>query len=306
MGKTKIKRKSIFGKIKSFCLIALGAFLAAISIQVFLYPNMLIDGGIIGISLIFARIFGENYLPYFLILFNLPFVYLAYKYIRKSFVLHMLVAIVLFAGFLFLIRNFPPFKAEILEIIVIGGAVLGTGIGLIIRNGGCTDGTEIMAIIINRKFGFTVGQIVLFINIFIFAIYGWIFVDWHIALQSLMTYIVAFKMIDMVIAGLEEVKSVLILTSKPKKISNLIMHQLGLGLTVIPGIGGFSGENRDILFVIVERLDLSELKEIVLHEDESAFMAIENLHEVAYGRHISGVHLKKKKIAKKKPNRLLV
>ena len=155
---------------------------------------------------------------------------------------------------------------------------------MIIRHGGCTDGTEILAILINRKKGFTVGQVIFFINIFIFAAYGWIFDDWHIALRSLMTYIVAFKMMDIVIAGLEELKSVLIMCSKPDKLSKIITHELGLGLTFIKGKGGYSGEDRDILFIIVERLDLAELKEIVLREDPSAFIAIENLHEVAYGR----------------------
>jgi uncharacterized membrane-anchored protein YitT (DUF2179 family) len=99
-----------------------------------------------------------------------------------------------------------------------------------------------------------------------------------------MTYIVAFKMMDLVIAGLEELKSVLILCSKPEKLGKIITHELGLGLTFIKGKGGYSGEDRDILFIIVERLDLSELKEIVLREDPTSFMAIENLHEVAYGR----------------------
>ncbi|MBI3508340.1 MAG: YitT family protein, partial [Chlamydiia bacterium] len=129
-----------------------------------------------------------------------------------------------------------------------------------------------------------VGQVIFFINIFIFGAYGYIFHDWHIALRSLMTYVVAFKMMDIVIAGLEELKSVLIMCSKPEKLSKIITHELGLGLTFIKGKGGYTGEDRDILFIIVERLDLAELKEIVLREDPSAFMAIENLHEVAYGR----------------------
>lgn len=256
----------------------------AIAIRIFLLPNELIDGGVIGISLILARLFGGTYLSLFLLVLNLPFIYLAYKYIRRSFVIYMFAAIVLLALFLSLMEALPPFNADPLEAIVIGGAMLGAGAGLIIRNGGCTDGTEILAILINRKKGFTVGQVIFVINIFIFGAYGWIFSDWHIALRSLMTYIVAFKMMDIVIAGLEELKSVLIMCSKPDKLSKIITHQLGLGLTFIKGKGGYSGEDRDILFIIVERLDLAELKEIVLREDPSAFIAIENLHEVAYGR----------------------
>ncbi|MBS0653236.1 MAG: YitT family protein, partial [Verrucomicrobia bacterium] len=276
--------KTRFHHVSSFFWLAVGAFLAAVSIRIFLLPNQLIDGGVVGVSLILARLYGDSYLSYVLVLLNLPFIFLAYTYIRRTFVIHMLVAVILFAGFLIVLQNAPPFIADPLEIIVFGGAILGVGCGLIIRNGGCLDGTEILAIIINRKKGFTVGQVVLFINVFIFGAYGWIFQDWHIALRSLMTYIVAFKMIDLVIVGLDELKSALIISSKPRELGNAIMNELGLGLTIMHGRGGFSGDTREILFVIIERLDLSELKEIVLREDPAAFMAIEDLHEVVYGK----------------------
>lgn len=291
----KNKSKSFSSYAKNFSLIIFGAFLAALAIRIFLYPNLLIDGGIVGISLICAQLFGDEYLSYFLIALNLPFVYLAFKAIRKSFVLHMLFAILFFAFFLSILRNVAPFHGDTLEIIFFGGVCLGVGVGLIIRGGGCTDGTEILAIILNKKTGFTVGQIVLVINIFIFAGYGLIFKDWHIALKSLLTYIVAFKMIDIVLAGLEEIKYVLIMTSKPLKIKKIIMHELGLGLTVLPGVGGFSGKGTDILMVIVERLDLADLKDLVLREDDGAFMIVQNLQEVAYGKQIGKVSKKRKK-----------
>lgn len=277
--------KSKLHHAAGFAWIAVGAFLAALAIRIFLVPNQLIDGGTIGIALILARLFGADYLSYFLIGLNLPFIYLAYRYIRSSFVLHTLAALLLFAFFIFLLDRAPPFISEPLEIIVIGGALLGIGVGLIIRYGGCIDGSEIMAILINRKKGFTVGQVILFINFFVFAAYGLIFKDWHIALRSLMMYIVAFKMIDLVIVGLDEIKSVMVISSKPKELGEIIMKELGLGLTFMHGRGGFSGDAKEILFIIVERLDLADLKEIILKEDPSAFIAIENLHEVVYGKH---------------------
>ncbi len=276
--------KSLYQRIFSYFWILVGAFLAAVSIRVFLYPNRLIDGGIIGISMICTRLFGNALFSIFFVAFTLPFVYLSYKYIRRTFVIQMLIAVIIFAAFLSILENAPSFIGDPLEIIVIGGAILGIGAGLIIRHGGCLDGTEILAIIINRKKGFTVGQVVLFINVFIFGAYGWIFYDWHIALQSLMMYIVAFKMMDLVIVGLDELKSVMIISMKPQELKQVIMHELGLGLTVMYGRGGYSGDAREILFVIVERLDLADLKEIILREDPSAFMAIENLHEVVYGK----------------------
>lgn len=285
MPATQSKLKTVTHQSIAYFWIILGAFLAAVSIRIFLLPNELIDGGIVGIALILARLFGDSYLSYFLIALNLPFLYLAYRYIRRTFVIHMFVAVILFAGFLIVLDKAPGFYGDALEVIVFGGAILGLGVGLIIRYGGCLDGTEILAIIINRKKGFTVGQVVLFMNIFIFAAYGWIFADWHIALRSLMTYFVAFKMLDTVLVGLDEVKSVMIISSKPKELGEVIMNELGLGLTIMHGKGGFSGEAREILFIIVERLDLADVKEIILREDPSAFMAIEDLHEVVYGKH---------------------
>lgn len=286
--------------VKDIIWVSLGAFLAAVSIRIFFLPNELIDGGTIGIALILGRLMGEQYLPYFLIGLNLPFIYLAYRFIRRTFVFHMLIAIVFFAGFLILLKKAPPFYGDTLEIIVFGGAILGVGAGLIIRYGGCLDGTEILAIIINRKKGFTIGQVVLVANVLIFGAYGLIFQDWHKALQSLMAYIVAFKMIDLVIVGLDELKSVTIISSNPTKLAKVIMSKLGIGLTIIHGKGGFSGASRDILFIIIERLDLADLKEIVMNSDPGAFMAIETLHEVVSGRQSTFVPYRRRRKKKKK------
>lgn len=286
--------------ILSYLWITLGALLAAASIHIFLLPNKLIDGGIIGIAMILAQLFGEGLVPIFLVVLNLPFLYLAYKHIRRSFVFHMVIAVILFAIFLSVLGKIPAFHGDQLETVVIGGALLGIGCGLIIRNGGCLDGTEILAIIINRRRGFTVGQIILVINVFIFTAYGWIFKDWHIALYSLMTYIVAIKLMDMVIVGLDELKSVIIISTQSAKIAKAIMEDMGLGLTILYGRGGYSKEQKELLFVIVERLDLADLKEITLREDPKAFLAVENLHEVVYGQGMNKIPSIKKR-RKRKP-----
>lgn len=278
-------KKSRTVQVFLFIWLAVGAFLAAFAIQVFLIPNRLIDGGIVGIAMIIGTLVGPKLIPYFLIALNMPFIFLAYKYIGKAFVIHMLFAVLMFAGFMVFIESLPiiEFKGDSLEVVVIGGAILGVGLGLIIRYGGCLDGTEILGIIINRKTGFTVGQTVLFCNIFVFAAAGLVFQDWHPPLLSLITYIVVIKIMDTVIIGLDETKSVLIISSKSKQIADAIIHELGLGLTIMYGRGGFSGDEREILYVIAERLQLSELKELINREDPSAFIAIENLHEVANG-----------------------
>lgn len=269
----------------SYLWMILGTFIAAFAIKIFFIPNALIDGGTVGLAMIASRMAGTQFLPIFLILFNLPFVYLAYCHIGRAFVIQIVVAMLSFAFFLFLMPYIfhTPFIGDNLEVVAIGGAILGIGIGLIIRIGGCLDGTEIMGIIINKKKGFTVGQTVYACNIVIFGLAGIVFQDWHPPLLSLITYFVVVKIMDMVIVGLDETKSVLVISSKSKEVSHAVMHELGLGLTVMYGRGGYSGEETELLYIITERLQLADLKELVHRIDSKAFIAIENLHEVSSG-----------------------
>lgn len=278
--------KSFGSQLFLYSCITFGAILSAFALQVFFVPNKLIDGGITGIAMIFANVFGLKLLPLFLLLFNLPFLYLAYRFIGKTFLMHMIYAVIVLVGAIGFIDHFTTFefKGETLEIVVIGGALLGIGLGMVIRFGGCLDGTEILGIILNRKTGFTVGQVVLVCNIFVFGTAGLVFQDWHPPLLSLITYIVVIKVMDGVIVGLDETKSVLIISKKSKAIGDAIVHELGLGLTIMYGRGGFSGDEKEILYVIAERLQLADLKDVVLREDPAAFIAIENLHEVANGK----------------------
>lgn len=298
MHSSQSSSKSYASYLFDFVFMAIGAFLCAFALEVFLVPNKLIDGGMVGVAMIFANIFGQHLLSFFLILFTLPFLYLAYKSIGKVFLWHMLFATVVYAAsIVFIQQNMAwVFEGETLEVVVIGGAILGIGSGLIIRYGGCVDGTEILGIIINRKTGFTVGQVVLVCNIFVFGSAGIIFQDWHPPLLSLIMYIVVVKVMDAVIVGLDETKSVIIISAKSKEIAESIINELGLGLTVMYGRGGYSGEEREILYVIAERLQLAELKELVHREDPAAFIAIENLHEVANGNQIGKGASRKQRI----------
>ncbi len=283
-----------FGKyyFKTLLWFIVGAILAAGGVEVILIPNQLIDGGVVGISMMAAHIFGGQFLPYFMILFNLPFVILAYKQIGRHFVIQMITAVILLsialAGYYWVPKFFHTkpleFHGDAIEVIVLAGFIIGCGIGIIIRHGGSTDGTEIMGIIINRKKGFTVGQVILFVNVFIFGLAGIVYQNWHSAFLSLLTYAVATKVMDMVIVGFEDTKSVMIISSNPQHLADILMEELGVGLTVMYGRGGFSGDAREILYIVVERLQLAELKEIVHREDPQAFIAVENLHEVINGR----------------------
>src|SRR5262245_56661826 len=178
-----------FGKyyLKTFVWFLLGAFLAALGIEVILIPNQLIDGGVIGVSIMASHLFGKGLLPYFMVLCNLPFGYMANKQIGRHFVIQMFTAVCLLAIAMALFIWFPvwfqfapiEFHGDSIEVIVLGGFIIGAGAGLIIRHGGSTDGTEILGILINRQKGYTVGQVILFVNVFVFAAAGFVYGNWH-------------------------------------------------------------------------------------------------------------------------------
>ncbi len=279
-------RMSLASFASSFSRTAVGAFLAAFAIEVFLVPNQIIDGGVVGISMLLSKWLGREWLYPSVLALNLPFLVLAYRNIGQRLVFQMCIALVLFTILGSWIAQSPwlvfqPYKGDLLEVVVLGGLLLGLGVGLIIRAGGCLDGTEILGLLLNRTRGYSVGSVVLASNLLIFTAAGLWFQEWHPPVQSLITFFIVIKIMDMVIVGLDEMKSVMVFSTKPKEITSAILNELGLGLTVLHGSGGYSGEPRQVLYLIVERLQLVDIKSIVYRYDPSAFIAIENLHEVA-------------------------
>ncbi|HEX6971921.1 MAG TPA: YitT family protein, partial [Limnochordia bacterium] len=172
---------------------------------------------------------------------------------------------------------------DLLLATVFGGVILGLGVGIVVRNGGSSDGTEILALVAGKKFAFSVGEIVMFLNIFILGSAGLVF-GWDRAMYSLIAYFIAFKTIDAVIVGFDESKSVTIISKKYAEIEDVIINRLGRTVTRLHGQRGYSKEETDVLLCIVTRLELSKLKSIIAEQDPNAFVAIENVHDVLGGR----------------------
>jgi uncharacterized membrane-anchored protein YitT (DUF2179 family) len=262
--------------------LTLGCILVAIGLDLFLIPNQIIDGGVVGISIIFSEITPWS-LSVFLVLFNLPFWFLGYKQIGKTFTFCTIYSVILLAVLTEFIHHFPRATDNLFLATVFGGIILGMGVGLIIRNGGSLDGTEVLAIIGNEKLGFSVGEIVMFFNVFILGSAGFVF-GWDKAMYSLIAYFIAYKTIDVVVEGLDESKSVMIISDKPDEISEAILYRLGRGVTHIYGKGGYTQEEKELLYCIVTRLEVAKLKSIVSEIDPHAFVAIEHVHDVLGGR----------------------
>ncbi|WP_108624454.1 YitT family protein [Candidatus Similichlamydia epinepheli] len=291
-----------FSSLSSYLFIAIGAFITAFALHFFLLPNKLIDGGTVGLAILITQALEiPSKLPFVVLILSAPFVALAHRHIGKQFVMRMFFSASSFSICLYFMEGFDRhFTGDVLEIVVFGGIALGCGIGLIIRHGACLDGSEIVAVLVNRRFGYTVGQVILASNVLIFAIAGFIYSDWNSALRSLMTYFVAYKIIDMVLQGFDEIKTVTIISKKSKDVTEALIRDVGVGITVMYGKGGCSGDNREILYIIIERLQLVELKSVVLREDPEAFIAIGDLHEIVTGSG-TGPFLMNRKKRKKAP-----
>lgn len=274
--------KQIEKQIRKYFFIIIGAFLVAVSLEVFLIPNTLFDGGIIGIAIILAELTNLPLAAY-IVLLNLPFLAIGYKQIGKNFTITTLISVSVLALFVSYTHHFEAVTGDMFLATVFGGIILGIGVGLIIRNGGSLDGTEIIAIVANKHFDFSVGEIIMFFNIFIMTIGGIVF-TWESAMYSLVAYFIAFKTIDIVLAGLEESKSVTIISDQADLIAEKIMARLGRGVTHIYGKGGYTKEDKELLYVIVTRLEVAKLKSIISDIDTDAFVAIEHVSDVMGGR----------------------
>lgn len=263
-----------------FWLVA-GAAIVATGLEIFLVPNSIIDGGVVGISIIASHV-TRLPLGLLLVLLNVPFLFVGYKHIGKTFVVSTFVGVASLALFVTLLHPVPRLTGDLLLASIFGGVLVGAGVGIIIKNGGSLDGTEILAILAHRTKGFSIGEVVMFFNVFILGSAGLVF-GWDRAMYSLIAYFVAFRTIDVVIDGLDESKSVTIISNKPSEISEAILARLGRGVTHVYGKGGYSKEDKEILYCIVTRLELAKLKSIIQEIDDSAFVAIEDVHEVLGG-----------------------
>lgn len=285
----KIKNKTTRDLV-SYVLLTLGAIISALALECFLIPNTILDGGITGISIILFKLFTIPVSLLVLVL-NIPFVFVGYKNLGKHFLHRTIYSMIIFSFFLSYFENITPFVDDILLATVFGGALYGIGVGMVIHFGGCVDGTESVAIVISKKTSFSVGQIVLFFNLIIYTVAGSIFgVDR--ALYSLLTYFITSKVVDFVSTGLQQAKAAMIITDKSTKLSKEIYDKLGRTTTAIRGKGLISGE-KEVLYCVLTRIEVFELKRIVEEMDESAFVTITDVSDII-GNHIKSNNKLKK------------
>ncbi len=272
-----LNKKSVLMLVIDFLGISVGAVIAAFAIEEFLVPCTILDGGVVGIGIIINNLTGIP-LSILTVALNIPFLIIGTRKMGKNFIIKTVYAMILFSVFL---EVFAPMKnatGDYVLAVSFGGVILGIGVGLVIRFGGCLDGTETVAILLNKKFKLPVGQTVLIFNIIIFAAVGIIF-GLDRAMYSLLTYFITSKVLDIVESGMEQTKAAMIITNDSKEISEKIYERLGRTVTIMEGEGLVSGK-KVILYCVLTRFEIHELKDIIKTIDSSAFIAISDVSEI--------------------------
>ena len=260
-----------------FLMITVGTFVYSVALEMFLVPNLVLDGGLTGISLMINYQTGIL-LGLLTFLLNIPFVVLGWRMLGLRFAGSYLYAMILLSGFTALLHDVAPVTDNELLSVVFGGILLGIGVGLVIKGGACLDGTELLAMLCSKRLPVSVGQVILFLNLVIFSVAACLFgIDR--ALLSLLTYIIASKLIDMVETGFNEAKQTIIICNDGATIATEIYEKLGRTMTILDAHGLISGK-KDMMYCVITRLELMELRRIVEKYDGSAFITVSDISEI--------------------------
>lgn len=270
--------------IRSVFQISVCIFLASFGLKAFLIPNDFLDGGVTGIAILLHSIFGFN-TSLFLLIVSIPFLIIGYFTVSRMILIKSIVSIIVLS-FVIQIESFPIITEDKLLIAFFGGGFLGAGIGLAIRNGTVLDGAELLGVFLNNRFGISVGKIVLLFNVVLFGIAAFLLPIENI-MYSILTFVVTAKVIDLMIAGLEDFIGMMIISKKSEEIEKSINSQLGVGMTVLKGERGYGkngiNENYFIIKTVINRIDIRKLEDIIDKIDNEAFVIEYDVNSIKGG-----------------------
>lgn len=270
--------------VKDFFLISIGIFSAAFGFKGFLLSNHFIDGGATGISLLIQAL-TDIPLQWLIIGINLPFVFLGYFTMGKTFAIKTALAITGLSIVLATV-HFPNVTNDNLLVAIFGGFFLGAGIGLAVRGGAVIDGTEVLAIYLSKKTGATLGDLIIIMNVVIFAAAAK-FLGIEVAMYSMITYLAASKTLDFIVEGIEEYIGVTIVSSHSEQIKDMIINKMGRGFTVYTGKKGHgkrgATQDVDIIYTVITRLELNKLNTEIEKIEPNAFVVMNSVKDTRGG-----------------------
>lgn len=286
------KTGGFFSKI-SLCklvLLTVAGFINAFGVTVFLNPVNLYDSGISGTSMLLDQLTPNRFsLSFFLLLLNIPLFIFGYKKQGKTFTIYSLYAVAMYSLGAWLITDVLPIDVsfasplagnDLLLCALFGGIISGIGSGMTIRFGGAIDGIEVMSVVFAKKFGITVGTFVMIYNVVLYVVCGIVLDSWILPLYSIVTYAAGLKTIDFIVEGIDRSKAAMIVTSKPDEICQNLMETFESGLTKMNVKGGYSNAEKTMIYFILDRFQISKMRDIVHSIDESAFITITEVADV--------------------------
>ncbi|MCM3118269.1 YitT family protein [Neobacillus sp. MER 74] len=263
-------------------MVIIGGLIAAYGLETVLIPNHVSDGGVTGLSIVGSELFDLP-LGVLIAVINIPFIWLGYKQIGKSFALFSIIGIASLAVGTSLLHHTPAIiEGDTLLVTVVGGIILGFGMGLALRNGGALDGIDMLAVLLSRKLPFGTSDLILFLNIFVFIFVGIAF-GLQGAILSAIAYFIASKVIHIVEEGLSGSKTFNIITTQPEIMVETIRDRLGRSATYKEAYGGFSHEKFKEITCVINRLEETKLKEIINELDPKSFVTVYDVAEVKGG-----------------------
>ncbi len=274
--------------IINFLALTVAGIINAFGVTVFLAPVKLYDSGISGTSMLLSQVTPLS-LSVFLILFNVPLFLYGFKKQGAVFTVYSIYTVGVYALFAYLITDIFPIDVttfspvagdDLLLCALFGGVISGIGSGLTIRFGGAIDGIEVMSVIFSKKIGITVGTFVMIYNVILYIISGIVLKSWILPLYSIVTYGAGLKVIDFIVEGIDRNKGVMIITEKADEVSEALIEEFESGTTKIDAKGGYSNSNKTVIYFVVNRFQISCMREIVHEIDPKAFMTISEVADV--------------------------
>lgn len=264
--------------------ICIGILLASIGLKAFLLPNGFLDGGVTGIAILISQFFDFN-ISIVLLIVSIPFLLIAWKTLTKKIVLKSFLSITALAISINF-ENFTSVTDDKLLIAIFGGLFLGCGIGLTIKNGAVLDGSEILGIFINSRFGISIGKVILFFNIILFSITA-VIISIEVAMYSILTFLITAKVIDLMIEGFEDYVGLMIVSEKSNEIKTGLIEEIAVGITIYKGSKGYGQrghqEQKEIIHTVINRIDINRTYRLVEQLDEKAFIIEFDVNNVKGG-----------------------
>lgn len=275
---------------RNFLVLTFAGIINAIGVTIFLAPVKLYDTGISGTSMLLGQLTPSTFsLSLFLLILNIPLFLYGLKKQGPVFTIYAIYTVVIYSIFAWLIEDVLPINVSIASPLagtdlllcsLFGGLITGTASGFSLRFGGAMDGIEVLAVIFAKRIGISVGAFVMVYNVILYTICGFCLQSWILPLYSIVTYMAAIKAIDFIIEGFDRSKCAIIVTNQADDICNALSDEFQTGMTRLAARGGYSGEDKTMIYFILNRFQITTMKNIIRKIDPKAYIVISEVADV--------------------------